>query len=146
MSEKNIHLATNETLSAGLQGIAAAIGGGVTIDSAMSSTSENPVQNKAIKAYVDANCGGGLCVEVAPVQGESERFASTTTFQEVIDTMEDGGAVIFKVNTGMNNIYLPMQYVMEQTGVVLVVLSVMGNTLQAEGELADTMTFAVQQQ
>ena len=144
MSE-NIHLATNETLSAGLQGIAAAIGGGVTIDSAMSSTSENPVQNKVIKAYVDANCGGGLCVEVEPVQGESERFASATTFQEVIDTMEGGGAVIFKVNTGMN-LYLPMQYVMEQTGVVLVVLSVMGNTLQAEGELADTMTFAVQQQ
>lgn len=44
-------------------------GGGadITIDSELSDTSENPVQNKAIKAYVDekvANSGGGSSVDV----------------------------------------------------------------------------------
>ena len=31
----------------------------ITVDSAMSSSSTNPVQNKVVKAYIDANSGGG---------------------------------------------------------------------------------------
>lgn len=42
-------------------------GSSITVDSEVSETSENPVQNKAIKAYVDekvANAGGGSSVDV----------------------------------------------------------------------------------
>lgn len=34
-------------------------GGDITVDSQMSDTSTNPVQNKVIKAYVDSHSGGG---------------------------------------------------------------------------------------
>lgn len=68
---------TAQTLSGAINEIAA---GGSSIDSAMSDSSENPVQNKVIKAYVD-----GLTVDTEEVQSGTLAIGDTSvtlTFAE----------------------------------------------------------------
>lgn len=75
------HLPTDETLAAGLAGIANALG--ATVDSAMSSSSENAVQNKVVKAYVDANKGTQAFVCNMTLNQGQTALVADKTFAEI---------------------------------------------------------------
>lgn len=88
------HLPTDETLAAGLAGIADALG--ATVDSAMSDSSENAVQNKVIKAYVDANKGTECFVVTNTFDAANNRVIADKTFGEIKAAADSGKFVIIK--------------------------------------------------
>lgn len=87
------HLPTDETLAAGLAGIANALG--ATVDTAMSDSSTNAVQNKVIKAYVDANACAPFIVTVN-FNGTS--IVADKTFGEIKAAADSNKLVFVKTN------------------------------------------------
>ena len=87
------HLPTDETLAAGLAGIADALG--ATVDTAMSDSSENAVQNKVIKAYVDANAYAPFIVTMS-LNGAN--LVADKTFGEIKAAADNNQIIIIKNN------------------------------------------------
>ena len=84
------HLPTDETLAAGLADIANALG--ATVDTAMSDSSTNVVQNKVIKEYVDAN----KFIVTNTFDAENNRVIADKTFGEIKAAADSGKFVIIK--------------------------------------------------
>lgn len=94
MPDINItHLPKDETLQAGLSAIANVIGSGsITVDTEMSDTSTNAVQNKVIKRYVDGN--SGVLPFVVNMIFDGTNLTADKTFGE-IKTAADNNKLVF---------------------------------------------------
>ena len=84
------HLPTDETLAAGLADIANALG--ATVDTAMSDSSTNAVQNRVIKEYVDAN----KFIVTNTLDAANNRVIADKTFGEIKAAADSGKFVIVK--------------------------------------------------
>lgn len=70
---------------------------GVTVDTEMSDTSTNAVQNKVIKQYVDDHSGGARVALSGTVEGEVTGYTSTT-YQQIVDEIAKNGNIWLTIN------------------------------------------------
>lgn len=93
----------------------------ITVDSALSETSTNPVQNKVVTAKLkelEGNTGGsssgGIYTLVAQTDWDSgDTNITEGSYDEVIDALENGKVVYFKVNSSFYMVvhYMPNEYI-----------------------------------
>lgn len=92
-----LNLVSEGTFTEQTDGIVNAInkigGGSVTVDTEMSDTSENAVQNKVIKEYVDA-----LAPFVVTMTQSGDIVTGDKTFAEVKTAADNGRVIIIKIN------------------------------------------------
>lgn len=69
-------------------------GGEITIDAEMSDTSENPVQNKVVKSYIDGT-----------VNDINNQISNLNEYdQELFNMIDEANSQISNINTSMGNI------------------------------------------
>ena len=104
-----LNMVSEQKFEAQTDKIAAAItaAGDGTVDTAMSDSSTNAVQNKVIKAYVDAQSGGGATV--IPLILTESGLTSETTYKEAFDASLQG-VVIFTYGLGDSQARVALNY------------------------------------
>jgi hypothetical protein len=105
-------------------------GSSITVDSSMSSTSKNPVQNKVVKAYVDnavANAGGGSTGASSIIEVPATSFAESLVAKVIYvctqpltllningfvdsSSLYDNYTIVFKPYIGSNGVQMELLY------------------------------------
>ena len=101
--ENILHLPTEESLNTALGEIATAIkndgGGSITVDTEMSDSSTNAVQNKVIKEYVDEQIG--YSPFIVTMTYSNNALTGNKTFAEIKAAVDNGRIVIIKFDIPM---------------------------------------------
>lgn len=114
-----LNMVSEDTFTEQTDGIVSAIneiggGGSITVDTAMSDTSTNAVQNKVIKEYVDANTYAPFIVTLT---AGNDEFVADKTFGEIKAAADNNKIVIFKLDiAGSISVVFIMNYIAEQSG------------------------------
>ena len=83
-------------------------GGSVTVDTEMSITSSNPVQNKVIKSYVDIglankiNVGDALCVVEFDYDSVNDKYTASKSANQIYEAWTNGKYVIGQISRENN--------------------------------------------